>query len=395
MVIKNVLRHTFRGPRGYTAVLFALLLPLFIGFVSLSVDSGVVAAARSQLSTAADAAALAGAQQLANEYRVRGATDLTTTIASANSQAAAFALANYVLGQGVTVVPNPTNSIWGGDVLVGYLDPNNHSSTLDTSAAKTTQFNSVQVAAMRSPTRTGTVPTFFSSLMGFHGTSVTVHSTATAQNYSVVGYRTVSGANVNLLPIVLDLSTYQQMMAGTTTDQYTWDPTTNTVQSGPDGIYESKLYPVVSGLPGNWGTVQIGVTDNSTSTLSAQIQYGITPAQLATFPGGVIQLDPTLTPPSITFTGNPGISAGIKSALDAIIGKPVSIPIYDQSGGNGSNAWYRVVAFAPVRIMSVDFQGNPKYVIVQPALVTDPTAIPGSAYTSWSSGGVVELFLSR
>ena len=81
--------------------------------------------------------------------------------------------------------------------------------------------------------------------------------------------------------------------------------------------------------------------------------------------------------------------------LDSIIGKPVTIPLYDQSGGNGNNAWYRVVDFAVVRIVSVNFQGNPKYVIVQPALSYDPTAETGTAMTNWQQGGIVKLFLSR
>ncbi|MGE3819031.1 MAG: hypothetical protein AB7I30_06310 [Isosphaeraceae bacterium] len=165
--------------------------------------------------------------------------------------------------------------------------------------------------------------------------------------------------------------------------------------SGADGVYESKLYPVASGSPGNWGTINVGVSNNSTSTLGAQIRNGVTPSQLATFPGGEIKLDTSLNPPSITFGGNPGISAGIKDDLISIIGKPVSIPIYDSNGGNGNNAWYRVVAFAPCRIVSVNFQGNPKFVIIQPAIVTDPTALIGGPQTSWTDGGKVVLRLTR
>jgi hypothetical protein len=52
------------------------------------------------------------------------------------------------------------------------------------------------------------------------------------------------------------------------------------------------------------------------------------------------------------FIGNPGISVGIQSSLTAIIGKPVTIPIYDENGGNGANARYRVVALLQER--SVD-----------------------------------------
>ena len=45
--------------------------------------------------------------------------------------------------------------------------------------------------------------------------------------------------------------------------------------------------------------------------------------------------------------------------------------------------------------MSVNFQGNPKYVIVQPALVIDRTAIAGPPLPSWTSGGLIRLHLSR
>jgi hypothetical protein len=138
----------------------------------------------------------------------------------------------------------------------------------------------------------------------------------------------------------------------------------------------------------------VGVSNNSTSTLSSQIQYGITPQQMATFPGGVIQLNASLSPPSITFSGNPGISAGIKAALNAIIGKPVLVPIYDQNGGNGNNAWYRVIAFQPARILDVNFQGSNKYVIIQPCLMDSPAIIKGEEQ-AWTRGGQTDLFLSR
>ncbi len=382
---------------GNAAIVFALLMPVFVGFTALSMDLGVVAVARGQLLTAADSAALAGAQQLADEYRLRGATNLSAEISAANVQAATFGQANNVLGQAPVIVQNSSNVSGVGDVLVGYLDPSNPKAALDTSAASTTRFNAVQVTATRSANHGGVVPAFFGGLMGFHGTSVSVSSTATARPYTISGFQAVNGYNPSLLPIVLDQSTYQAMLAGagSATDQYTYNPATNTVTTGADGIYESQLYPVSSGSPGNWGTVKVGVSNNSTSTLGDQIRYGITPAQLATFPDSTIRLDYSLSPPSITFSGNPGISAGIKDDLESIIGKPVTIPIYDSNGGNGNNAWYRVVQFASVRVLSVNFQGNPKYVIVQPALQNDPSAIPGTALTSWTSGGLVRVHLAR
>jgi hypothetical protein len=387
--------HPIRRRRAAAAVVIAALLPAFIGFAALSTDMAIVAVARSQMSTAADAATLAGAMQLATENRVRGATSLTTEITAANNQAVSLATSNDVLGSAPVVTANTSNQS-GGQIMVGYLDPTNPYSTLDSSSASTSKFNSVQVNILRNTSHGGSIPTVFAQLMGFRGTNVTLTSTATAQAYSISGFQAVGSLNANLLPIVLDKATWQSMMAGQSTDQYTYNASTNTVTSGADGIDESQLYPVGSGSPGNWGTIKVGVSNNSTSTLNSQILYGITPAELATFPNSTIQLDSTQSPPSITFSGNPGISAGIKSALRSIIGKPVVIPIYDPSlsGGNGNNAWYGVIAFQPARILSVNFQGNPKYVIIQPCLINDQTAIAGTAQ-SWTSGGLISVQLTR
>jgi Flp pilus assembly protein TadG len=384
-----------RRRRGIAAVMFGVLLPVFLGLTTLAVDVAVLALARGQLRTGADAAALAGAMKLADENRTRGATDLTTEITAANAQAAALGQDNLVLNVAPVVIQDTENE-GTGDIRVGYLDPDDVSASLDTDTSMATRFNAVEVTMRRNATHVAPVPTFFGHLMGFNGTDVTVQSTAIAANYSISGFKlTDSSLNLNLLPIVLDEYTYEQMMAGLSTDQYSYDEATNTVSSGPDGITESLLYPVKNGSPGNWGTIKVGVSNNSTSTLGAQIRYGITPSQLATFPNSTIQLDSSLSPPSITFSGNPGISAGIKDDLTSIIGKPVIIPIYSDNGGNGNNAWYKVVKFQGVRILAVNFKGNPKYVIIQPCLVNEPSAIAGTRQTNWSDGGLIQVYLAR
>jgi Flp pilus assembly protein TadG len=391
--------------------MFGLMLPVFIGFTSLAVDTSVIAVGRGQLNTASDAAALAGAMQLATENRVRGATTLSTEITGANTQAVSFAQQNSVLGSTPVVTGNPSNAS-GGEIMVGYLDPNNVKSTLNSSSAYTSQFNSVQVTLHRDSSHGGPVPTIFGQLMGYNGANVTVNSTATAMPFSVTGFQGNGSLYAGILPITLDMPTWLQMMppsftfsyngatvsgtasATTSTDQYTYNTETNTVTAGADGIYESQLYPVGSGSPGNWGTIKVGVSNNSTSILSDQILNGITPTQLATYPNSTIQLDQTQTPPSCNFGGNPGISAALKAPLTAIIGQPRFVPIYDLNGGNGNNAWYRVIYFQAARILKVNFQGNPKYVIIQPCLANDPTAIRGSAQ-NWTSGGQVWPYLSR
>lgn len=375
-------------------------MPALIGFAALSVDTAVLATAKAQLQTAADAAALAGAMELVSERRLQNmppVTDLSTEITAAQTRAVSIAgtRANYALNKQVDA--------HAGDMTAGYMGINSQTGQYDPFAAigsagfNLSKLNSLRVFLYRDDAHGGKVPSFF----GFGGRQLTVTSIATIQPYAINGYRSVNSQNANLLPIVLNVSNYNEMIAGTTTDQYRYDPATRAVTKVSDGVPESLLYPVESGNPGNWGTINVGVTSNSTSNLGAQIRYGITPTQLATFPGGKISLDQTdtSTNPSTsyhTFAGDPGISAGIKDDLQSIIGKPVTIPIYDQSGANGNNAWFRVIAFVGVRIMNVDFQGNPKYVIVQPALVHDSTIIADQNNPlPFTSGGALHLQLTK
>ena len=215
--------------RGIAALLFCIMLPLFIAFVALSVDLGVVAIADGQLRCAADAAALAGAMTLVDDYRLQGISNISTEVTAANA-AAAVAQANLVLGSAPVIVANTSNTT-SGDVVVGYLDPNNINATLNTSTATESTWNAVQVTTSRSSDHGGIVPGFFSRLMGFTGSTVSTTSTAIAQNYTITGVRSDgAGTNANLLPIVLDQTTYNAMMAGTTPRiQYTWNPATKTV----------------------------------------------------------------------------------------------------------------------------------------------------------------------
>src|SRR4051812_31273602 len=133
--MRGLLRRAarLRDRRGIAAVMFGVLLPVFLGLMALAVDVSVVALARDQLSTAADAGALAGALGLADENRVRGATNPSTEIAAANTQAATFAQSNAVLNVAPVVVQDPNNQ-GTGDIRVGYLDPTNYNATLVTAS---------------------------------------------------------------------------------------------------------------------------------------------------------------------------------------------------------------------------------------------------------------------
>jgi Flp pilus assembly protein TadG len=375
-------------PHGKVLVLTAFLMTAFMGLAALVVDIGVITMARAQLKTVADAAALAGARQLASDRRLSATiTDLTPEISAANAQAIAIGQNNSVLNQSAVVAAS--------DVVVGYLDPTNPSDTLHTGSSYTLQFNSVQVTATRSSDHGGVVPAFFSALLGYGGSAISVTSTATVNLYGIQGYSAATnGLNASILPIAMISTNYNNMMNGTTGDDYTFNPanfnppTSNGVTGSdtnpqPDGVHESVAYPVGSGS-GNWGTINFtGQGGNGTSTLVGEIDNGVPPSEIAS--------------PPAWYYANPGISAGIKGSLTSIIGYPVAVAIYDtDNGGNGANLQYHITAYATVRIVAVNFQGNPKYVIVQPAVGNDPTAIPNTGtVNSWTQGGQIVLHLSR
>lgn len=393
--MRVVRRPSARGRKGKILIMTALLTPVLFGAALISTDTAVLSNAEAQLKTAADASALAAAMSLAGESRLTGTATLTALMSAARTKAISVAGKNSVLGSPVLLNDNPSNST-SGDVMVGYLSPTDSTSTSPSSTVSQALFNSIMVTARRDATHGGQIPTFFGGPLGIGNQSMSVSTIATVRNYSVRGLKSVNNQSVNLLPITMDKTTYDAMIGRSlTSDQYSYNTTTGAVSAGSDGVPESQLYPVGTGNPGNFGTVKIGNVSNGTSVLVDQITNGISPSQIANYPNGRIELDSALNPPSITFNGNPGISAGMKNALTAQIGKTKIIPIYDTTGGNGANSYYRIVAFAPVRIMAVNFSGSQKYVVVQPALLNDPSIVTGSVQTSWTNGGAVRVYLSR
>jgi Flp pilus assembly protein TadG len=81
MIRRHSLRHPGLNRSGKTLVMFALLLPLLLGVVGLSIDSGLLMANYRQTQNVADAAALAAAVDLINGNTVATAQATGTTYA--------------------------------------------------------------------------------------------------------------------------------------------------------------------------------------------------------------------------------------------------------------------------------------------------------------------------
>ena len=95
--------------RGTAMIVTVLVLLMLIGFVGLAVDWGYTYRTAQQLQTAADAAALAGAETLFANH------------ASARSAAISLAAANNAAGKVVSLQDNPSN-VSTGDIVLGTYD---------------------------------------------------------------------------------------------------------------------------------------------------------------------------------------------------------------------------------------------------------------------------------
>jgi Flp pilus assembly protein TadG len=259
------------GERGAVAVLVCLLLVPLIGFAAIAVDIGALYAERARLQVAADAAALAVAQDCA-----RGACG--------NMQATADALVAANAGEATAAPPvlssNPT-----------------------------------------SVTVTGRTPTehWFAPVLGYDATTVSATATVTwgAPN-----------AGTARLPLAFSWCEFSQQTGG--------------------------------GLPSGTTARTIRLTKTSGTTDCTGPSRNIVPGgfgYLVTDPGSC-RATGAVGGRSYSSTGNSPPSSCSTSDFSALVGRTVLLPIFDEFGGTGSNAWYRVYGYAAFRITGYALGGQ-------------------------------------
>jgi len=360
--------HPTQRRSGNVLALTLVMMVSFIALLAFAVDLGYLYIVNTELQRTADAAALSGAWELL-ERQIDQDVSPTDAVALSEAEASQYSGLNKVGGAGPALADS--------DLQIGqigsYTDP-----TLAWGYGDPSRFNAVKVRVRRASDLNQEVPFFFARALGF--SSIPMQSDATAAFInSFRGFRAPSdGSNLDVLPFALDIETWNGLLAGVGSDDWTWDLDDKVIRSGPDGVLEINLYPQGTGSPGNRGTVDIGPSNNSTSDLERQIRNGITPQDLSHVPGGKLELNDE---GKMDLEGDTGISAGMKDALVDIRGKPRIIPIFSQVQNPGNNAVYTIVQFVGVRVMDVNFQGGSKTkkkVIVQPAAVLTRGGIPST-----------------
>jgi Flp pilus assembly protein TadG len=356
---------------GVIAVLIAILMVMMFAMVAFSYDLGYFALVRTEAQTAADAGALAAAEELLISRTLTPTTNPNTTLSRAREAAKTYVRANP-LG---TV----RAELAGDDVVFGRVNLGAGSTT---AVATPGNYNAVQVRVRRSAEINGEVPTFFARVLGITSGAIQAQATAAFAD-NIVGFNEpTEGKKLYILPFAIDKQTWDELVElGRGTDVWKWDEVNQRVVAGPDGILEVNLYPHETGMPGNRGTIDLGNPNNSTRDIVRQITDGLNAYDLS-YLGGKLELGSNGT---LSINGDTGLSAGMQNALESICGKPRIVSIYSTCSGNGNQSQYTIVGFAGIRVMDVNLHGSmsSKRVIIQPAN-TITGGIPGddSAQTS-------------
>lgn len=361
----------------------AVTSSLVIGFAALAVDMGVFYNTRVEAQRSADAAALAGAWTLLSDERVKGPGGVESVMYDSRHTANELAGLNHVFKRSPQMDLNLANNPDGDIVLGRLINLQDRSEQLATGVPGD-EYNAVSVLVRLDDVRNGPVPFFFGQIFGLRNKNISARAVAAAQN-NITGFRvTPTSGNANLMPFTIHIDAWNGLLAGTLTsgDDFRYDPETGEALPGPDGINELNMYPGAGTSqlpPGNFGTVNIGDQNNSTADLRRQILEGISAEDLA-YHGGELTFNEN---GKLYLSGDPGLSAAIKTDLEAIKGQPRTILLFTEVAGPGNNAIYTIVGFAGIRVVDVHLTGSmkSKAVCIQPAVSVDPTAVPAASDT--------------
>jgi hypothetical protein len=377
--------------QGAIVPLTALLMIMLLAMVAFAVDLGYLAVARSEAQNAADAAALAGMSKLAEQYKrapvVDGAPVQTAAhLARARDEVKEFARRNLVGGQQADVQD--------ADIEIGYLaDPYDHSSdVLETTGWPERPYNAVRVTVLRDENHAGgSVTLFFGRVLGTSQADVKATAVAAFAMGRMTPRGNHDGYRGGLLPFTYQVDEWNALLAadspgpvnvnGVTldfTDNYTvsTDSTdADGVEGGDDGELETKLYPNRT-TSGNFGTINFSQSKvgNSTSELRDLIVDGPDEADFPDLP----EITQASSSNPVGVNGDPGLSSGMESAVEAIIGQPQILPLYSTVSGTGNNTQYQLVGFVPVTITAVRLSGSGNsYITIQPRVISHRTSVDG------------------
>jgi hypothetical protein len=294
-----------------------------LGVIAFAVDYGYLVKVRTDFLRAADAAALAATQDL-----IRGA-DGTQDLGQVRATAREYARIN---------LDDAGFQIADSDIEIGRFDPETVYSSVNLLNNGT--LDTVRVTLRRDGTGNPLVPLMFARVLGRQQASVSASATAALQKAEHL----FPGADI--LPMATPEDLWNDMGVGETWNSY-----------GDGRLKDSNG----DDIPGHWGTLDVGGTDNSTNDLNDQILNGLRQSDLNAMYADDRIVQPTHLDSSAPtwMSGDTGLSVGVKNSILQVHGNQRLVPIYRglNDTATGENLEYEIVRWGVVTLVDSEWQG--------------------------------------
>jgi hypothetical protein len=393
--------------RGATIPLFAILLVPLMGMLAFSIDIGWIALVKTDLQTAADAAALAGSEKLQALY-----VNYMTAGLPGSQLSKGSILTTATTNTGTWDSPMYTAEQFGsynkaGNVSIHVRDEDVSFSFMDANGNFVQNYwavgltgggfpNSIKVTTRRDNIKNTPVSLFFGPLFGFNKKELQATATATIYSGDVTSLQVIQGVTdqssirPHILPLALDLNIWTQFyQTGLSPD--------GLVHVDANGKPELFVYPLgptstfstPTNTPGSFGLLDVGPPSTDSPAFRNWIDNGQTPNDIKYL------INQGLVPVSVSAPQQWTVGPGLKSTLQPDFYSQMSVPnliplfipasapagytslstgSYVAASAQGSNATYAIVGFAGVAISQADAGGSNMNISIQPRALVDPTA---------------------
>jgi hypothetical protein len=361
---------------------------------ALVIDRLALDSARSELRTAAEAAALAAARELASDDRLREDYEPAALRMKARFAAATIAQENVVAGEPLQLSIAPNGDIRFGtlDAAVGTGEP------VFIEASDDEEATTVVVKASRARSRGTSMPLPFQSLNGPPDGELAAIAEASI-NFHVHGLRSVDGLPIPTFPLAIlsesapptesktkraSANDVEQRSSWSRdirdrqgTDHHGFDVETGTVINEPDGIPEITLRTATLTPNPRTNVYILALTGDLTQdTLRRQIQTGWSADDLRST-GGEILLDRG----PLTMVGLRGVESNLLvDAFQKVIGQSRVVYLYESADdrAGGSTSRLTITQLVAGRVMSVRAISESECELVfQPAVLATRSAVVG------------------
>lgn len=358
------------------AAVIALVVTMLA--VALVLDRLWLEAVMLELTTGAEAAALAAGRDLAGDDLLRQDVDPERRIEAARNKAVGIAAENLVAGTPLEL--RHTDDV--RDVRFGNKITDEETGRIEFEETDDDP-KTVRVHAERSRSRWNPIALFMQGISSAPEADAAEDAQATIDN-NLVALRPYDKVNVPALPLAIFQSdpsgkrkdTWQvQIDNGQGQDQFGFDAESGQITEGPDGIPEIVLNGMpVKGKPGDANCVLIDLgTGLQTDGLRSQIETGWTTDDLASFDGIL-----NFAESSPMLTCDAALAGDVASLLRPTIGQPRIVLLYSKHTPEGTKGFGTVRAVEPAAGRVMDVRTNDDgttRITFQPTVMTTRTAV--------------------